>query len=225
MRLTFYGHSCVRLDGGADATGAATRLAIDPGTLADAASALDGATAVLVTHEHPDHVDAGALVPAMTANPALDAWTTPGAAALLVDAGAPAGRVHPVAPVDTVRTGQARVTVGGGQHAVIHERIDRIENRTYRVELDGVTVHHPGDSFDLPDGSVDVLLVPVAAPWLRLADAIDHTLAASARVVVPVHDAPLSEVGHGLVAKFLDTARLGGEHEYLRLRPGESCEV
>ncbi len=219
MRLTFYGHACVRVD---DAT---TRLVIDPGTLADAAGALDGATAVLLTHEHPDHVDTGALVPALSADPALEVRATPAAAALLVAAGAPAGRVHAVAPGEVLRLGDARVAVGGGRHAAVHERLERIENRTYRVELGSAVVHHPGDSFDPPDAPVDVLLVPVAAPWLRLADAIDHTLAASARVVVPIHDAPLSEVGHGLVAKFLDTARLGGEHEYCRLRAGESFDL
>ncbi|AEG44330.1 MBL fold metallo-hydrolase [Isoptericola variabilis] len=218
MRLTSYGHSCVRLDGGA------TRVVVDPGTYADAAGALEGATAVLVTHEHPDHVDTGALVPALHADPALEVWGTHGAVALLTGAGAPE-RVHAVAPGETLQLADARVTVGGGLHAVIHPRLERIENRTYLVELDGAVVHHPGDSFDLPPGSVDVLLVPVAAPWLKLAEAVDHTLAASARLVVPVHDAPLSEVGHGLVAKFLDTARLGGEHEYRRLRAGESLDV
>lgn len=219
MRLTSHGHACVRVDG------ATARLAVDPGTFADAAAALDGATSVLVTHEHPDHVDTGVVVPALRTDPALDVWAAPGAVDLLVAAGAPASRVHPAAPGETLRLGDVRVTVGGGMHAVVHERLERVENRTYRIDVDGTVVHHPGDSFDLPGTPVDVLLVPVAGPWLRLADAIDHTLAASARTVVPIHDAPLSEVGHGLVAKFLDTARLGGEHEYRRLRAGESFDL
>lgn len=219
MRLTFHGHSAVRVDG------ARARLAIDPGTFADAAAALDGATAVLVTHEHPDHVDTGAVVRALSADPALEAWATPAAVTLLVEAGAPAGRVHPAAPGDVLRLGDARVTVGGGMHAVVHERLRRVENRAYRIDVDGAVVHHPGDSFDLPATPVDVLLVPVAAPWLRLADAVDHTLAASARTVVPIHDAALSEVGHGIVTKLLDTGRLGGEHVYRRLRAGESLDL
>src|ERR1700716_3389936 len=49
MRFTKLGHSCVRLD----KDGAV--LVIDPGTFSDAAAALNGAAAVLVTHEHPDH--------------------------------------------------------------------------------------------------------------------------------------------------------------------------
>ena len=46
MRLTKLGHACVRLD----KDGAA--LVIDPGVWSQAAEALSGASAVLVTHEH-----------------------------------------------------------------------------------------------------------------------------------------------------------------------------
>ena len=55
MRLTKLGHSCVRLD----KDGAI--LVIDPGGWSDPAAALDGAAAVLVTHEHRDHLDADAI--------------------------------------------------------------------------------------------------------------------------------------------------------------------
>ena len=60
MRFTKLEHSCVRLE----KDGAV--LVIDPGTFADATAALDGATAVMVTHEHPDHLDADAIRAAMS---------------------------------------------------------------------------------------------------------------------------------------------------------------
>ncbi len=50
--LTKLGHSCVRITDG-DRT-----LVIDPGVFSDAARAVEGADAVLITHEHPDHIDA-----------------------------------------------------------------------------------------------------------------------------------------------------------------------
>jgi hypothetical protein len=65
----------------------------------------------------------------------------------------------------------------------------------------------------------------VSAPWLKLAEAIDYTLAASASVVVPIHDAVLSDLGHGLVNKLLDAGRVGGDYEFRRLEPGESFDV
>ena len=54
MWFTQLGHSCVRLD----KDGAI--LVIDPAMWTDAAAALAGAAAVMVTHEHPDHLDADA---------------------------------------------------------------------------------------------------------------------------------------------------------------------
>ena len=68
MRFTKLGHSCVRLD----KDGAV--LVIDPGTFSDAAGALDGATAVMVTHEHPDHLDADAIRAALSNDPGLTLW-------------------------------------------------------------------------------------------------------------------------------------------------------
>ena len=48
MRITKFGHACVRVEHGS------TALVIDPGEWTEP-EAVDGATAVLVTHEHPDH--------------------------------------------------------------------------------------------------------------------------------------------------------------------------
>ena len=68
MRFTKLGHSCVRLekDGGV--------LVIDPGSWSDAPAALEGAHAVMVTHEHPDHLDADAVRAALSADPDLTLW-------------------------------------------------------------------------------------------------------------------------------------------------------
>jgi L-ascorbate metabolism protein UlaG (beta-lactamase superfamily) len=50
MRITKYTHACVRLERDGRV------LVIDPGTWSEPA-ALTGADAVLVTHEHADHID------------------------------------------------------------------------------------------------------------------------------------------------------------------------
>ncbi|GAA1985899.1 MBL fold metallo-hydrolase [Isoptericola halotolerans] len=219
MLLTFHGHACVALDGGG------ARLVIDPGTLADSVSALVGATAILVTHEHPDHLDVESAVGAMRADELLTAHGTAGVLSMLAAAGAPPTRLHEVTPGQELRFGDARVAVGGGDHAPIHPRVPQVENRSFTVGMGDRTAHHPGDSFDLPAGGIDVLCLPVSGPWLRLAEAMDAAQAASARTVVPVHDALLSEVGHELVRRWLDTARLGGEYAYRPLDVGESLEV
>ncbi len=216
MRVTHFGHACVRID----ADDAA--LVLDPGTLAQAASALAGATAVLVTHDHADHLDVAAVGEALAADAALEVWASGPAAAALVGAGVPPGRVHAVEPGQTFTLGAARVAVGGGAHALIHAAIPRAVNVTYLVEVGGRSVYHPGDSVDVPGRAVDVLLVPVSGPWLRLGEAIDYAAAVDARHLVPIHDAHASETGLALTGRLLGDPALAGPHMYTRLRPGET---
>ena len=65
MRLTKLAHAGVKLvkDG--------ATLVIDPGTFGSGTQALAEADAVLITHEHADHLDAGALREALDARPGL----------------------------------------------------------------------------------------------------------------------------------------------------------
>ncbi len=65
MRLTKLEHACVRLEKNG------TTVVVDPGTWTDP-GVLDGAAAVLVTHEHADHLNADALRAALTANRGAD---------------------------------------------------------------------------------------------------------------------------------------------------------
>jgi len=225
MQLTFHGHACVSLtlpDGGGT-------LVIDPGTFSDTASALMGATAVLITHDHFDHVDVPAVAEFLVSSPGVGVWASGPAADALRDGGAPSNQVQEVTPGQVLDVAGARVTVGGGDHALIHPEVPRAVNVTYLIEVDRQSLYHPGDSYEaptrLPDDGLDVLLVPVSGPWMRLAEAIDFARSVPAGAVVPIHDALLSEIGHTLTGRWLDTARLGGEYTYSRLTIGEALAV
>ena len=180
MQITHYGHACVLID-----TGAA-RLLVDPGAFSAGFEGLDGLDAILVTHQHFDHLDLDRLHGLLRANPD---------APLVVDAGTATqleGVEHRVvAPGDRIALGGADVAVvGSGEHATIHPDIPIVANNGYLV--DG-TLLHPGDAYVPPgvDG-LDTLLLPTGAPWLKVSEAVDYMRAVGARTVVPIHEQTLA---------------------------------
>ena len=179
MEVTHYGHSCVLLD-----TGAA-RLLIDPGTFSQGFEGLTGLDAVLVTHQHPDHLDRERLPALLRANPDARLIVDPGTDGQLSDVDH-----ETVSSGDAVDVAGARVEVLGGRHAVIHPDIPVIPNNVYRV--DG-THMHPGDSITVvPDEPLDVLFLPATAPWEKLSETVDYLRAVAPRVAVPIHQGMLA---------------------------------
>jgi L-ascorbate metabolism protein UlaG (beta-lactamase superfamily) len=213
MKVIKYSHACLRVE----REGAV--IVIDPGTLSEP-EAVDGADAVLITHEHFDHVDVQKLVDAVAKRPAITVYTHPDVTPKLSEFGGVVTEVMPggefIAAGFTVRT-------YGGLHAVIHPELPRVANVGFLVEGEGGEggVYHPGDSFDVPtDADVETLFVPVAGPWLKLAEAVEFVRAIKPRRAFALHDGLLNDVGHQVVTG--NMARLSG-CEYARLDPGAAA--
>ena len=154
MRITKFGHACVRIQHDD------TTLIVDPGAFTDPA-ALAGADAVLITHEHMDHFEESRLRAAMEADPALRVWTNGAVAAQLEGLGQ---RVTEVGEGDAFEIGGVGVSVHGEWHAVIHPDVPRVKNIGFL--FDG-RLFHPGDAFTVPPHAVDTLLLPLAGPWSK----------------------------------------------------------
>ena len=193
MRLTKLGHACVRLD----KDGAV--LVVDPGAFSDP-EALAGANAVLITHEHFDHIDADRVRAALTADPGLQLWSTAVVADQFADLG---DRVHTVGHGDTFSAAGFDVHVYGSEHAVLHQDIPMIANVGFM--LDG-EVFHPGDALTVPEDPVNTLLLPASAPWLKLSEMIDYGRTVAPRRGYTIHDALFSETGLMVLGAFLGMA-------------------
>ena len=209
MRITKFGHACVRLEHG-DAT-----VVLDPGVFT-APEAVDGATAVLVTHEHADHYSVDHL--RRTDAPVFTIEAV--AAHLREDAPDVAERVTVVAPGERIDPG-VPTRVVGEKHAVIHPEMLHFDNSGYLMEVDGLRVFHPGDSLTLPGEDVDLLLLPVSAPWLKIGECIDFARDVGAQRSLAIHDRIYSDAGLGMVDAHL--SRMLGERAqtFVRLQDGQ----
>jgi L-ascorbate metabolism protein UlaG (beta-lactamase superfamily) len=207
VRLTKYGHACVRLDlaGGS--------VVLDPGTYSPDAD-LAGVADVLVTHEHADHLDVDRLVPLVRGGVRLHT-TADVAAPLATDHGV---EVHAVGPGETFTVAGVDVQVVGGQHAEIYDGLPACANVGFVL----AGVYHPGDALHVPDVEVETLLVPVSAPWLKLREALDFVRAVGPARALPIHDAMFSDIGNAGVDRWM--VQRGGT-DYARLAPGESTEL
>jgi L-ascorbate metabolism protein UlaG (beta-lactamase superfamily) len=207
VRLTKYGHACVRLDldGGS--------VVLDPGTYSPDVD-LAGVADVLVTHEHADHLDVERLVPLVRDGLRLHT-NAEVAASLAADHGLD---VNAVRPGETVAVAGVEVQVVGGVHAEIYDGLPGCANIGFVL----AGVYHPGDALHVPEGDVATLLVPVSAPWLKLREALDFVRAVGPVRAFPVHDAMLSDLGNAGVDRWM--VQKGGT-DYQRLSPGESTEL
>jgi L-ascorbate metabolism protein UlaG (beta-lactamase superfamily) len=213
VQIVHFGHSCVLLK-----TDSA-RLLFDPGTYSDGFEPTTGLDAILITHQHPDHLDGERLPALVKANPDAALVSDEDSVPELEKLGlAPTSVAR---PGDTFEFGGTSVTVVGGRHATIHEDLPMPANAGYVV--DHGAFYHPGDALFVPEQRIDVLGLPMSAPWLKTGEMIDFLRAVGPRVAVPIHDALLSEIGMRGQQNWI--SRLAPEPEFRPLPRGEAVEL
>jgi L-ascorbate metabolism protein UlaG (beta-lactamase superfamily) len=198
VRITKFTHACVRLEQDGRV------LVIDPGVWTEP-EALDGAHAVLVTHEHFDHIDVQKVVH-------LPVFAPEGAD---IQHGK---ELH----LTRVKSGQRFEAAGfdvqavGDRHAIAYGKVPDCPNLGFVVDE---TVYHPGDALHVPDRPIETLFAPAQAPWLKLAEALDFVKAVRPKRTFQLHDGMVNERGLGGLKGWFERAVKGFRY----LEPGETA--
>jgi L-ascorbate metabolism protein UlaG (beta-lactamase superfamily) len=200
MRLTKWTHACVVLEGSSGI------LVIDPGIWSEP-QALIGADAILITHQHSDHVDRLRI------------------AGLGVPVYAPVGAEIPDLSFTGINVGDSldiagfRVAAVGGKHATIYDSQPDCANLGYVIDD---ALYHPGDSLFQPGRPIDTLLVPAHASWLKTAEAIDFMREIGPTRAFAIHDGQINERGLAGVNQWFATA---GGTDYRWLAAGDATDI
>lgn len=209
MRLTKFGHSCLLIEEGPD------RILIDPGSFSQGWETLTGLTAVLLTHQHADHVDVQRLPGLLALNSDVQLFADPGSVEVLAAAGVHATAVDAGDTLDLATL----VEVFGDTHAVIHRDVPTISNRGYLV---AGRLYLPGDSLQVPTAAIEILAVPTAAPWMALKEAVEFLRAVNPTAAFPIHEKVLANpaMAYGLLEKLKPT-----DTHWLNLDSGDPMEL
>ncbi len=191
MKLTKFQHACFTLEKDG------SLLVVDPGTFSHDFIIPHKVDGIIITHEHPDHLDPKIVEAILQSHPK----------AILIAHESITAK-YSNSPTLAVTPGQ-KYTVGnfelqffGGVHEPIAEGI--ITPPNLGVLIDG-SLYYPGDSFTLPIfenvlQSVTTLALPVSAPWLSFQQTREFLDTISPKLTFPTHDGILSEDGKQLAA-------------------------
>src|SRR5699024_10940564 len=158
MRITHLGHACVLIEA------AQTRVLIDPGAFYDLWHGVENLDAVLITHQHADHLEPDHATRLIEHNPQAAVYTADDVerTVLLL-------RAEAATDGKQISVGGLDLEVVAGNHALIHDAIARIHNIVFvlRAEREP-TFFHPGDALDAAPTGVEILALPVMGPWAAM---------------------------------------------------------
>lgn len=180
MKITKFGHCCLLIEV------KGVRILTDPGNY-NTTPEVEGIDAILITHEHQDHLHVESLQMVLGRNPEARVFSHVGVGKILDDAGI---AYIPIADSEIVTVKGVSIESSGSGHACIHHDLPKVQNTGFYIDE---TLFYPGDSFHNPKKDIATLALPVAGPWMKLEDAIEYAKLIKPKVVFPVHDGMLRQ--------------------------------
>ncbi len=211
MKITKLEHSGIVLEK------SGSKVVFDPVEFEKSLPNLEEVVAIIITHKHGDHLQKDQIERILRQNPTAKLFA-------VGDAGEDLPEAELLAADEVLEISSFTLRIFGHDHAEIVA--DEVPCQNIGVVVDEMLVN-PGDSFDLPemDRQIEVLLVPSAAPWCKVSEGMEYIKLAKPKMVIPVHNAVLSELGNNFNNNWLKKAcdEVGAELKVLAV--GESAEI
>src|SRR6185437_79091 len=163
MNITKLGHCCLVLEVNG------VKIITDPGNFTEAQNTLTGIHILLITHEHQDHFHTQSVAAIVKNNPDIEVVCNKAVAALIAKENIPC-KVSVVSDGESVTAAGVLIEGFGTEHAPIYGDMGKVENTGYMVAN---TFYFPGDNFHAPGKAIEVLALPVAAPWMKISECVD----------------------------------------------------
>lgn len=203
MQLTKFNHACFTV------TKDMQTVVVDPGILTTDFITPDNVLAIVLTHQHTDHVDPDKIRSIIKRNPTAIVYAHESVAASLHNI-----KINPVQAGDIVTVGPFTIAFYGGEHAVIDTSILPTVNLGVMIDDH---LYYPGDSFTIPDAPVRTLALPIAAPWTKVSEAMAFLAQVKPDMAFPTHDAILSPEGKEIYDSHFARCATANAVDYQRL--------
>lgn len=213
MKVTKYEHACLVIEE------IDQKLIIDPGVLtASLPTDIKGVVAIVITHQHGDHLKIPLIQTIISNNPDLTIFAPQDTLDLLQEVTV---KKELAQPEVSHTSGSFALDFYGSDHAIIHESVP-CQNVGVMVNK---LFYYPGDSFTEPKSEVTLLALPSGAPWMKVGEAMEYLKKVMPHAVFPTHNAVYSEAGNMFSNTWLEqqATTLGASWRYLL--PGDSIET
>jgi L-ascorbate metabolism protein UlaG (beta-lactamase superfamily) len=212
MKITKLGHCCLLIEH------KGKKIMTDPGAWSDAQNIVLGVDAILITHEHADHLHIESLETILHNNPNAHIITNSSVKKLLDEKNIPCEIVE-----DTQSTLFHEITIEGfgSTHEEIYDQLGQVQNTGYFIDN---KLFYPGDAFTNPQKTVDILALPIVAPWTTFKTALDYALEIKPRIAFPVHDGMLIDGRFGPIYRLPPVIFENTGINFIPLQNGENFE-
>lgn len=210
MKITKYDHSCFSLEKSGHT------LLFDPVEYTHRLPDFFQLDAIIVTHLHQDHCQAEIIKRILNNHPQTPVFTTPDNLSNLSFAKVLDQNMANYGTFEALKYGD------GAHCPIIPNQISPCQNLSLIVDN---LFANPSDSYNIPQAGIKVLAVAIAAPWSSMEAASKLIERTKPQIVVPCHEAVLSDMGRGFYLACLKQISEQNGAKFCYLEHGESLEV